>query len=94
MWDVAAGADGEVFGATYPGCRVVRYRPGEGFSDVGRGPLVKDENYVRTVAYDAATGKVFAGVGSHAHLIELDPKTGEKTELLADQLKGRRRFTR
>jgi hypothetical protein len=26
VWDVAPGADGEVFGATYPGCRVVRYR--------------------------------------------------------------------
>ena len=50
--------------------------------------LVKDENYVRTVAYDPASGKVFAGVGSHAHLIELDPKTGQKTELLADEVKG------
>ena len=37
MWDVTAGADGEVFGATYPGCRVFRYRDGEGFSDAGRG---------------------------------------------------------
>src|SRR6202012_2393186 len=51
-------------------------------------PLVKDENYVRTVAYDADSGKLYAGVGSHAHLIELDPKTGEKNELLADQVKG------
>ena len=37
VWDVEPGADGEVFGATYPGCRVVRYREKDGFSDVGRG---------------------------------------------------------
>jgi hypothetical protein len=88
IWDVTAGAAGEVFGATYPGCRVFRYRAGEGFSDVCRGPLVKDENYVRTVAYDASTAKLYAGVGSHAHLIEIDTKTGEKAELLADEVQG------
>lgn len=88
IWDVTAGADGEIFGATYPGCRVFRFSPKDGFSDVGSGPLVEGENYVRCVAYHAASGKVYAGVGSHAHLIELDPKTGEKTELLADQVKG------
>ena len=88
IWDVCAGAAGEIFGATYPGCRVFRYSPKGGFSDVGRGPLVVGENYVRSVAYDEATGMVYAGVGSHAHLIELNPKTGEKRELLALRVKG------
>ena len=88
VWDVTPGADGEVFVGTYPGCRVVRYRDKEGFSDVGRGPLVEGENYVRCVAYHAASGKIYAGVGSHAHLIELDAKTGEKRELLAEKTSG------
>ena len=37
---------------------------------------------MRSVAYDRATGKIYVGVGSHAHLIELDPKTGEKKDIL------------
>lgn len=88
IWDVCAGTEGEVFGATYPGCRVFCYSPTNGFSDVGRGPLVAGENYVRCVAYDNQTGMVYAGVGSHAHLIELNPKTGEKKELLAGRVQG------
>jgi hypothetical protein len=88
IWDVCAGENGEIFGATYPGCRVFRYSPKEGFSDVGHGALVAGENYVRAVAYDAATKKVYAGVGAHAHLVQLDPKTGEKRELLAERVKG------
>ena len=82
VWDVTPGADGEVFCGTYPGCRVVRYHPDSGFEDLSRGAMVEKENYVRSLAYDAAHGKIYGGVGSHAHLIELDLKTGEKTDLL------------
>jgi hypothetical protein len=65
-WDLAAGKDGEIFGGTYPGCRVFRYHPKDGFSDVGRGPLVEEENYVRSVTYHPGTGKVYAGIASHS----------------------------
>ncbi|MGV3503600.1 MAG: hypothetical protein ACO1O1_07820 [Adhaeribacter sp.] len=82
IWDLTAGKDGEIFGGTYPGARVFRYHPRQGFSDLGRGPVVEKENYVRSVAYQPQTGKVYAGVASHSHLIELDPKTGQKRELL------------
>jgi streptogramin lyase len=85
VWDVRPGKDGEIFGGTYPGANVFRYRPKEGFSDAGKGPVAANENYVRAVAYDAVTGKVYAGVGSHAHLIELDPKTGEKRDILPSE---------
>ena len=85
LWNLTAGNDGEVFGATYPGCRVFRYHPNDGFSDVGKGPLVASENYVRSLAFHKATGFLYAGVGSHAHLIKLNPKTGEKTEILPEK---------
>lgn len=88
LWNLTAGKDGEVFGATYPGCRVFRYHPKDGFSDVGKGPLVEKENYVRSLAYYPKTGMLYAGVGSKAHLIELNPKTGEKRELLPEKFKG------
>ncbi len=88
-WEAAAGANGEVFIGTYPGCNVIRYDPKEGFSDVGRGAMTKGENYVRGVAFDPASGKIYASVGSHAHLVELDPKTGEKTEILPQKYASR-----
>jgi len=85
VWNLTAGKNGEVFGATYPGCRVFRYHPKQGFSDVGKGPLVEKENYVRSLAYHAKTGLLYAGVGSHAHLIEINPATGAKKELLPEK---------
>lgn len=89
VWNLTAGKNGEVFGATYPGCRVFRYHPKQGFSDVGKGPLVEKENYVRSLAYHAKTGLLYAGVGSHAHLIEINPATGEKKELLPAKYQDR-----
>ena len=83
VWDVAPGADGEVFCGTYPGCRVVRYHPEDGFRDVGNGAVAPGEDYVRALSYDPASKHVFAGVGAKAHLIELDPATGEKTNILS-----------
>ncbi|SKB91324.1 hypothetical protein SAMN05660841_03039 [Sphingobacterium nematocida] len=85
VWNLAAGKDGEVFGATYPGCRVFRYHPIDGFSDVGKGPIVQSENYVRSLAYHQDTDRLYVGVGSHAHLFRLDPRTAEKEDLLPEK---------
>lgn len=82
VWDLAAGKDGEVFLATYNGCRVVRYRPGEGFKEISNGPATPGEEYARAIAYDNGTGKIYVGVGSHAHLVEIDPATSIKREML------------
>lgn len=89
VWNLSAGKNGEMFGATYPGCRVFRYHPDQGFSDVGKGPLVAGESYVRSLAYYAKTGKLYAGIGSHADLIELDPITGEKTSILPERFRNK-----
>lgn len=82
IFDLTAGKNGEIFGGTYPGCRVFSYKPGKGFQDVGKGGIVSGENYVRSVIYSAQTDKVYAGVGAHAHLIEVDPESGAKVEML------------
>jgi hypothetical protein len=92
LWEMVAGRDGEVFGTTYPGCRVFRYHPKDGFSDVGRGALVEGQNYVRSIAYHEKSGKIYAGVGSKAYLIELDPKTGIKNQILPENYKGKTGF--
>lgn len=89
VWDVVAGRDGEVFGATFPSCLVFRYHPDDGFSDVGGGPIVPEEKYARALAYHEESDRLFVGIATHAHLFELDPRTGEKRELLADRLQGK-----
>jgi hypothetical protein len=93
IWDVTPGVDGEVFCGTYPGCRVVRYHPKDGFTDVSKGNCVKGENYVRALSYDPASKHVFAGIGAHAHLIELDTTTAQKTDILPQPYLGKRKFT-
>lgn len=89
IWSLVAGENGEIFGATYPGCRVFRYHDKDGFSDIGNGALVPGENYVRSLAYYNKTGKIYAGIGSHAELIELDPKTGSKKAILPTEFKNK-----
>lgn len=87
LWDLAPGKSGEIFGATYPGCKVFRYHPNDGFSDIG-GQLVSSEDYVRSIVYHEKTDMIYAGIGSHAHLVELNPRTGEKREFLPEQYKS------
>lgn len=87
VYDLAAGNNGEIFGGTYGGARVFRYHPADGYTDLGSGPVVPGEQYVRSLDFQSKTGKIYAGVGAHAHLIELDPKTGSKKQLLPDEFK-------
>jgi len=82
IFDLTAGQNGEIFGGTYSHGLVFRYHPITGFSNVGKGPMVKAEQYVRSLAYHHKTEKIYAGVGSHASLIELDPALGVKKQLL------------
>lgn len=89
IWSLVAGENGELFGATYPGCRVFRYHNKDGFSDIGNGPLVPGENYVRSLAFHKKTGKIYAGIGSHADLIELDPINGVKRSILPFEFRNK-----
>lgn len=81
IWDTAS-ADGKVYGACYPTCSVIEYDIATGqLRDLGR--MAEGEQYVRSVCVDHR-GKVWAGVGTHAHLVVLDPKTGERRDVLPD----------
>lgn len=85
IWDLVAGKDGKIYGGTYPDCQIYEYCPKSGFKDVGKGAVQAGENYVRSVAYDAKTNKLYAGVGSHAAFVEVDLATNKKVNLLAEQ---------
>lgn len=82
IWDLSAGKNGEIYGATYPNCKVFKYHPDEGITDFGTGPMVQGQNYVRGLVYNHTNRKLYAGIGTHAHLIELDVNTRSKTNVL------------
>ncbi len=84
IWDLTAGKNAEIFGGTYPGCRVFRYHPKDGFSEVSDGPLVASENYTRSLVYDKNEEQLYAGIATSAALVKLDPKTGQKMQLLPE----------
>jgi streptogramin lyase len=88
LFAVTPGKNGEIFGATYPGCRIFRYHPSDGFKDVCNGPIVPSENYVHGIAYHEKTNKLFAGIGSHSYLVEIDLTTGQKMEILPGKYRG------
>lgn len=85
VWDLVAGKDGKIYGGTYPGCQVFEYDPKTGFRDVGMGTVQQGEDYVRSVVFDTKTNKVYAGVGSHAGLVEIDLKSSVKSQLIAEE---------
>ncbi|NUR70355.1 MAG: hypothetical protein HOU81_06015 [Hamadaea sp.] len=79
IWALAASPDGKLYGGTYPGGRVFEYDPATGVKR-DYGAAVPGEQYVRSIAVDATT--IYAGVGSHAHLIAIDRATGARREIL------------
>lgn len=85
VWDLVAGRNGKVYGGTYPGGQVFEYDPKSGFKDVGAGAIQEGEDYVRSIAYDPKTDKIYAGIGSHAGFVELNLKDKVKKQLLAEQ---------
>lgn len=85
VWDLVAGKDGKIYGGTYPDCQVYEYDPKTGFKDLGKGAVQQGENYVRSLAFDAKTNKIYAGVGSHAGLIEMDLISNVKKQIIAEQ---------
>jgi len=93
LFDVVAGKGGEVFGATYPGCRIFRFHPEDGFRDMG-GAMVTGEQYARNIALHRKTEKLYVGVGAHTHLIEFDLQTGSKRELLPPPYRAKAGFVK
>ncbi|GAA3539046.1 hypothetical protein GCM10022419_018820 [Nonomuraea rosea] len=86
IWTMASSPDGKVYmGTSEPG-RVWEYDPATGTSrDLGQ--PAPGEAYVRSIQADAT--HVYAGVGANAHLVAIDRATGEKRELLPQEVADR-----
>jgi hypothetical protein len=87
VWCLAAGKNGEVYGGTYNGGNIFKYESGQGFTDVA-GQMVPGEIYVRGIAYDEVNDVIYAGIGSHAHLIKYHCKTGDKKDILPEEYRN------
>ena len=90
VWDLVAGKNGKIYGGTYPDCLVFEYDPKSksGFKDLGNGAVQKGENYVRSLAYNPTTDKIYAGIGSHAALLEIDLKTNKTKDIISEEDKA------
>ncbi|GAB3437036.1 outer membrane protein assembly factor BamB family protein [Flindersiella endophytica] len=86
IWSLTAAPDGKLFAGTYPRGEVWRYDPKTGkAANLGR--VVPDQQYVRSIAATRTT--IYAGVGTDAHLVAIDRRTGRKTNLLPSKYSGR-----
>lgn len=85
VWDLATTPDGQVVGGSSPTGRVFAYDPGSG-TVRDYGVAFPGEMYVRSVAVNDTT--IYAGTGSHAHLVAIDRQTGERRDLLPPELAG------
>lgn len=85
IFDMQADNDNNIFGGTWPNCGVFKYNGNEERLEFVKEKIVETEDYVRTLALNLETKKIYAGVSTHANLIELDEKTGIKRNLLKDE---------
>ncbi|SDS39691.1 hypothetical protein [Actinopolymorpha singaporensis] len=86
IWALDTSPDGKVYGGTYPRGRVFEYDPATG-AKRDYGTVVAGEQYVRSIAVDDTT--IYAGVGSHAHLMAIDRATGAGKDILPAEFADR-----
>jgi len=84
IWATAAFGD-KVYGGCYPTCSVLEYdvKTME-LRDLGK--MDEHEQYVRSICVDPQ-GRVWAGTGNKAHLVVLDPATGERHDVLPAEMR-------
>lgn len=87
IWDIAANDAGtKLYGSCYPTAGILEYDT-ESKQMRWLGSVQEGEQYARAVRV-AEDGKVWAGVGTHAHLMVLDPETGEKHDVLPEKYRS------
>jgi outer membrane protein assembly factor BamB len=87
IWQYANGADGRIYGCTYPQAKLVSYDPASGeMRDLGR--MDETQMYARLLAA-GANGKIYVGTGyERPNIVVYDPATGERRALLPDTYRG------
>ena len=85
IWEAATAPDGTIYcAAGYPQARLVSFNPDTG-KLTDHGEMVPGEQYLRSLCVDKY-GKVWCGVGMHAHLMVFNPEENSKTNVLPEDL--------
>lgn len=87
IWQLAEAPDGKIYGACYPKSKLFVLDSASGKS-TDLGSMVDGEDYARCLVINSRTGKVYVGIGSHAGLIEYDPATGARRDILPEKYKS------
>lgn len=84
VYPSAEGPDGKIYGGTYPSGHAYEYNPAsKTFRDLGdMTTTTAAEKWLRATRYDAATNKLYFGIGNQPQLVEYDLATGKKRDLL------------
>lgn len=80
-YGLSTAPDGTVYGGAYPNARVWSYRPGVGFTDLGRITADDTIQYSRATAYDPVHRALYVGTQPVARLFRMDLDTGAVTRV-------------
>ncbi|NQX60154.1 carbohydrate binding domain-containing protein [Paenibacillus qinlingensis] len=82
IYAVTAGTGGKIYGGGFGDAGFFKYEPSVGFSMINTKPIWPNEEYVRSLAYDAASNVTYIGTGTNGNLVRFDNTTGAKTNIL------------
>ena len=85
IFDLKSDNENNVYGGTWPNCALFKYNGNEERLDFLKENIVENENYVRNIAVDKEKKVIYASIQSHAHIIEVNEKTGEKKNILPEE---------
>ncbi|MCL4217286.1 MAG: hypothetical protein KJ052_09835 [Candidatus Hydrogenedentes bacterium] len=87
LWMYTLGADGKIYGCTYPNAKLVSYDPATG-ELVDHGVMDDSQKYSRSIAA-GPDGRIYTGIGyGRANVVMFDPKTGEHKGILPDEFRS------
>ncbi|MBN2853453.1 MAG: PQQ-like beta-propeller repeat protein [Clostridia bacterium] len=85
IFDLNCDGENNVYGGTWPNCAVFKYNGTEERLEFVKEGIVESENYVRSLAINPEKKKIYAGIATHAHLIEIDEKIWKKQNILPEE---------
>jgi len=84
IWDVTEDREGTIYCGCWPGARLFAWQP-DFDQIVDHGCVAPGEEYVRSLTSDVQRGLLYLGIGSHAQLLEYDPKTRKSQNILEER---------
>ncbi|MGC8840233.1 MAG: hypothetical protein ACP5QZ_02110 [Candidatus Sumerlaeaceae bacterium] len=84
LWDATEADDGTIYVGCWPQSRLLVYGPTGKLVDLGS--AAAPEDYIRALRYSPFTRRLYLGIGAHAALLEYEPATRTKRNLLPAEL--------